>query len=291
MNKKDIKNYLYKLGEICGFSRNFHYFAVSLVDLCENDPFIRYMDSSRFESSLPLSEKIENARFLHYLKFKKDLPLKIRKFAGYLAAFRIIRILKLAGFSDFVANEIVNSIGRLWMVFPNTIVSAEWNMREEKFIKFTLYVVCGKSFNKKICRFFSENLKLNVNENTIYRLTRDIDFFGVDFFKNGNICFKIYNRFPISLRFRPEKWEKKFLMDFKNYGVKTVIRVSKIWPERKKTVENEKTHFIIDGISFYLFERIYKMHGLKKIYSILKDKKIEVVSVNKDSLPVEIYFD
>lgn len=287
MNANSIKDYLYKLAKVDDMESDFHNFAISFIDFCEGKNFINYMESSRFETSIPVKNFSFKARFIHYLKFKKDLPLKIRKLAGYLAAYRIVKMLKKAGFSYHIAFKILSGCGELWNIFPNTIVSAEWDMKKEKFDKFTLYIVCGNSFNMKSCNFFAR--LFNLESDLIYKISRNIDFLGIDFFPDNKIILKIYNRFPFNEKFKPEKWEKIFLEKFKFIKIKTVIRVNRIFSE-SKFIENDRSHFIVDGIEVLKLKKIIPGY-YKKIFSLMENKAVNVFSIDKKAKICELYID
>jgi len=293
MNIIRIKDYLHKLAGVHGLNSDFHNFAISFIDFCESNNFINYMRESRFESSLLVKGGKFKARFVHYLDFKENLHLKIKKISGYLSAFRIVKMLKAAGFPYVMAMKTIYACGNLWEdfpnTFPNTIVSAEWDMNIRKFDKFTLYINCEKSFGMKICSFFSD--MLNFDRKIIYEMSRDIVLFAIDFFESGDISFKIYNRFPVNSKFKAQKWEEKPLDVLKKCQIKSVIRVNRFFPKNKKILKNHKTHFLIRGMRFPAFQKLCKINTFEKMIPILKDKNVVVVSIDQKSIFREIYFD
>ena len=289
MDKTEIKKYIKDSGKVCGGKSNFIKFLFSLIDICEAPEFMNYMETSRFESSLPIDFAGRTGRFIHYLRFKKNLPLKLRKLAGYNSTMRIINIMKKAQFKIIRAFEIVLFCGEVFNVFPNTIISCEWDFKKREFKKFTLYIVCGKDFNRGKCQKFSEIVGIK-DPHLIYKLSRNIDFLGLDFFYNGDIVVKIYNRFPVSYKFKPMKWEDKI---FKTLGDEliSVIRVTRINVGKEEISENEKSHFITKGILFSLFLKDFDFKLTECFFSLFENKKVQVISIGKDSLIREIYFD
>jgi len=288
MNRKEIKKYIYDLGKICSIKNNFINMLFSIIDLCEDNVFMNYIEMSRFESSLSREFDLSTGRFIHYLKFKKNLPLKIRKYAGYISAMRIIKIMKKAEFKAKKLFEIILFCGEFFNVFPNTIISCEWDFKSGKFKKFTLYIVFGKNFNKDKCVKFSKIIGIN-DYSLIYKLSRNIDFLGLDFFYNGDISLKIYNRFPYNKNFKPLKWENKILDKMRNNLI-SIIRITRINVRDKlKINKNEKSHFITKGILFPHFLNEYNFKISDNLSGILAEKKIEVISIDKHSVIKEIW--
>jgi len=289
MDLIQIKNYLHALSDK---NNIFNQKCLNLMDLCKTDIKKDYILSERYETSIVLKKKENNARFIHYFMFKDALtPIK-RKYAGYIYAKRFLEILKKTNYFYIknikIISDIISFLGNNFEFYPRTIISLEWDLHKMIYLKSTFYVVFDKMNLENIKKLaniieFKDIKKLN-------KLFKNIDMFAVDVFYNKKaLNYKIYNRYPLRSYGIDYfyNYEKKGINMIGLKKVNSVIRLNRIYGHQKIS-EHEK--------SYIMFKKPVDLLYIDKLLNdqyrgLLIDKKITNFSVTKEGDILEIYFE
>jgi hypothetical protein len=289
MDSVQIKNYL---STLCDKNEIFNKRCLNLIDLFKIDLKMDYISSERYETSLVLKRKKNNARFIHYFMFRDNLTSLERKYAGYISARKFLEILKNTKYSDSknikIIHNLISFIGNSFEFYPRTIISFEWDVSKMIYLKSTFYIVFNRMNFKNIEKLANLIDFRDVKE--LFQLFKNIDMFAVDVFYNKKaLNYKIYNRYPLRSYGIDYfyNYEKKGINMIGLKKVNSVIRLNRIYGHQKIS-EHEK--------SYIMFKKPVDLLYIDKLLNdqyrgLLIDKKITNFSVTKEGDILEIYFE